>query len=167
MSPPWVRLCQCPHNEIDSRLITLRRFADIGQEQRKRLRADTCCWKMYRDLCGKIFLYNRISGLNRLVYSPDMRGFSWKFICENPLLVSCLEMRWIAWFPHSWALKKFRKCLFSVWNGILLRKNDKCGVKGVLIISGLWLYENAFFANPLFYLDSLFIFENLFWYNRL
>lgn len=35
-------------------------------------------------------------------------------------------------------------------------------MKGMLIISGLWFHENAFFANPLFYLDRLFICENLF-----
>ena len=55
--------------------------------------------------------------------------------------------------------KKFRKCQFSAWNRILLRKNEKWDLRGVLIISGLWFLEKAFFRKSPFLFRQAFHFR--------
>ena len=55
--------------------------------------------------------------------------------------------------------KKFRKCQFSAWNRILLRKNEKWDLRGALIISGLWFLEKAFFRKSPFLFRQAFHFR--------
>ena len=61
----------------------------------------------------------------------------WNFIFENLNSANPLINSDIWFYLLFYSSKKFSKCLFSAWNGILLRKNKKWDLRGVLIISGL------------------------------
>ena len=77
-------------------------------------------------------------------------GYCWNFIFENLNSANPLINSDIWFYQLFYPSQKFRKCLFSAWNEILLRKNGRWSVKVVLIISDLPCIQNVFFRKSTF-----------------